>query len=63
MLECPFKKLASLRPVALLKGGSSTGVFSQILRDFFELLFVFDSRTLCKEGMLKIPTKFRAKVM
>ena len=58
-----FKKLASLRPVALLKGDSSTVVFSRILRDFLEHLFVFDNRMLCKKGVLKNPTKFRAKVM
>ena len=58
-----FKKLASLRPVALLKGDSSTVVFSRILRDFLEHLFVFDYRMLCEKGILKNPTKFRAKVM
>ena len=58
-----FKKLASLTPAALLKGDSSTGVFSRILRDFLEHLFVFDYRMLCKKGVLKNPTKFRAKFM
>ena len=58
-----FKKPASLRPAALLKGDSSTGVFSRILRDFLEHLFVFDYRMLSKNGVLKNPTKFRAKFM
>ena len=58
-----FKKLASLTPAALLKGDSSTGVFSRILWDFLEHLFVFDYRMLCKKGVLKNPTKFRAKFM
>ena len=59
----PFKKPASLRPAALLKGDSSTGVFSRILRDFLEHLFAFDYRMLCKNGVLKNSTKFRAKFM
>ena len=58
-----FKKPASLRPAALLKGDSSTGVFSRILREFLEHLFVFDYRMLCKKGVLKNATKFRAKFM
>ena len=63
MPECLFKKLASLRPAALLKGDSSTGVFSRTLRNFVEHLFVFDYGMLCKKGVLKNPTKFRAKFM
>ena len=58
-----FKKLPSLRPAALLKGDSSTGVFSRILREFLEHLFVFDYRMLCKKGVLKNATKFREKFM
>ena len=58
-----FKKPASLRPAALLKGDSSTGVFSRILRDFLEHLFAFYYRMLCKNGVLKNSTKFRAKFM
>ena len=52
LLECLFKKLASQRPAALLKGNSSTGVMLRILRDFLEDLFVFDYHMLCKRERL-----------
>ena len=48
---------------SLLKRDSSTGDFSQILRDFLEHLFVFDYRMLCKIDVLKNPAKFTAKFM
>ena len=65
MLDCLFKKLASLRTAALLKGDSSTGVFSRILRDFLEHLFILYWIIACyaKKGDLKNPTKFTAKFM
>ena len=53
----------SLRPAALLKRDSSTGIFPWILRDFLEYLFciTYDYRMLYKIGVLKNLAKFAAK--
>ena len=53
--------MATLRPAALLKRDSSTGVFSRILRDFLEHQFISDYCMLYKKGVLKNSAKLPAK--
>ena len=63
MLKCLFKKLASLRPAALLKKKTPAQVFSQ---EFWEIFYntycVIDYRILYKKGVVKNPVKFMAKI-
>ena len=64
MLKCFFKNFASLRPAALLKRDSSTGVFSIRLRYFLEHLFcIWLSYVYIQKGVLKNPAKLTAKFM
>ena len=62
MLECLFKKLVSLRLAALLKGDSSTGVFSRILRDFLEQLFCISLSYVMQKRCSKKFHKIHGKI-